>query len=54
MEMSENAFVITVYVLLAWFIIANLLLAGFSLKDWIIMTFKQPKPKQQNHQNKEL
>ncbi|MDF9840754.1 MULTISPECIES: hypothetical protein [unclassified Paenibacillus] len=52
MEMSENAFVITVYVLLAWFIIVNLLLAGYSLRDWIKATFRQPKPAQKNHQNK--
>lgn len=50
MEMSENGFVITVYVLLVWFIVANLFLAGFSLKDWIVTTFKKPDSKQDNHQ----
>jgi hypothetical protein len=56
MQMSETAFVITVYVLLIWFVVGNLLLAGLSFRDWIKSTLKQPKSgtPQQHHQAKDL
>ncbi|MEH7481782.1 hypothetical protein V7157_12005 [Neobacillus drentensis] len=41
MELSQNGFVIITYLLLIWFIVSNLTLVFFCLKDSVIGFFKR-------------
>ena len=44
MQLSEDAFVAIVYGLLIWFIGSNLLLAAYSVKEWISSALKRSRP----------
>lgn len=48
MVLSEGGFIIITYVLLIWFIVSNLLLAGYCIKEWILVNLKRSKLVQNN------